>query len=324
MKSNVKTALIVTSCIVFTVALFVFLINLAPGLAQNPGGPAPRTAYGERIDLIRIEGEIGPGGSALYGASPYNHEWLMGELRYLTDDPASRALVLYIDSPGGSVYETDEIYLQLLAYKKEGRPVYVSLGATAASGGYYIAAAGDKIVANRNTITGSIGVTYGTMLDVSGFLEQYGIKTNTITSGANKAMGSSFEALTEEQRAIFQSVIDESYEQFIDIVAKSRGYTDAKVREISDGRIYTAKQALAAGLIDTIGSLEDTVGMLRNDQYLGDLPVSESIAPVVTDIWSSLLGALPHAAPKNEAETVLGALQAYLNKGGYYCPYTMR
>lgn len=109
-------------------------------------------------------------------------------------------MILFVNSPGGGVYESDELYLKIKEYQEQTEcPVYAVMGSMAASGGYYISAPADKIVANRNTWTGSIGVTIGTLYDISGLLEQYGVKTETITAGRNKAMGSSVEPMTEEQ-----------------------------------------------------------------------------------------------------------------------------
>ena len=151
----------------------------------------------------------------------------------------------------------------------------------ATSGGYYISASCDKIIANRNCWTGSIGVTMGTLMDISELLENLGIKTNTITSGANKAMGSSYEAMTEEQREIFQSLIDEAYDQFVGIVADGRDMSEKEVRKIADGRIYTAKQALDNGLIDAIGTMEDAVqvGITGCIGMCAYEPIVEVLAP---------------------------------------------
>jgi protease-4 len=137
------------------------------------------------------------------------------------------------------------------------------MGPIAASGGYYIAAGADKIYANRNTWTGSIGVISGTYFDVSGFLKKHGIKTTDITSGKNKGMGGYFEPMTDEQRAIIQSVVDESYEQFVSIVAEGRGMDTQTVKVIADGRIYTAKQAKEAGLIDDVLTEKEAIEAVK-------------------------------------------------------------
>ena len=131
--------------------------------------------------------------------------------------------------------------------------------------------AADKIYANRNTWTGSIGVTMGTQYDVTGLLDKLGIKTHTITSGRNKAMGSMTAELTDEQRRIMQSLIDESYDQFVKIVAKGRNMPEEKVREIGDGRIYSAKQAKALGLIDEICGEEEFFDKVRKMDGLEDV-----------------------------------------------------
>jgi protease-4 len=154
----------------------------------------------------------------------------------------------------------------------------------AASGGYYIATPADKIYANRNCWTGSIGVTVGTFIDISGFLENYGIKTTTIDSGKNKSMGSYFDPLTTEQQVIFQAMVDEAYDQFADIVAYERGIDIAKVKEIADGRIYTAKQAADLGLVDVVGTYGDAVSDIRATYNLYDCEIFE-----VRYVYKSLL-----------------------------------
>lgn len=167
-------------------------------------------------------------------------------------------MILYIDSPGGGVYESDELYLKLKEYQDStGRPYYAVMGSMAASGGYYISAPADQIYANRNTWTGSIGVTMGTFYDLSGFLDRYGVKAETITAGRNKAMGEMTAPLTEEQRQILQSLVDEAYEQFTGIVAEGRELSLAETKTLADGRIYTAKQALKLGLLDRLGSKDE-------------------------------------------------------------------
>ena len=162
------------------------------------------------------------------------------------------------------------------------------MGEMAASGGYYISAPCDKIFANRNCWTGSIGVTIGTIYDISGLLEKYGIKTQTITSGKNKAMGSSVEPLTDEQQAIYQSLVDEAYEQFVGIVAEGRDMSTAEVKEIADGRVYTAKQALELGLIDEIGTLSDAANDMVDKYELWDCDVVTLEPGYSTSIFDTL------------------------------------
>ena len=187
----------------------------------------------------------------------YNQEWLLSTIEDLKKDPYNAGILLVVDSPGGTVYEADEAYLALKDYRDSGKEVWAYFESMAASGGYYIACAADTIWANRNTLTGSIGVIAGSSLDATEFLEKIGIKTTTFTAGKNKNMLNYNSPLTEEQRAIMQSVADDAYDQFTSIVASARQRSISQIRELADGRIYTAKQAQSNGLIDSIGTLMD-------------------------------------------------------------------
>ena len=191
----------------------------------------------------------------------YNQKWLMSTINSLKNNDKNAALAVFINSPGGAVYQADEVYLALNDYKTTGRPVYVYQGPMAASGGYYISCAGNKIYANRNTLTGCIGVIMGSSYDLTGLFEKIGIKSTTIHSGKNKNMMNFNEPFTEEQQKIMQSMCDECYEQFVSIVAKNRGIQYDTCCIISDGRVYTAKQALELRLIDAIDSWDN---MLRD------------------------------------------------------------
>ncbi|MBK5262577.1 MAG: signal peptide peptidase SppA [Peptostreptococcaceae bacterium] len=222
------------------------------------------------IGTIYVEGTIGPGTSDYLGVPVgYQHKWTLNQIDELISDINNKGLIMYIDSPGGGVYESDELYLKIKEYQdKTKRPVYAYFGSMAASGGYYVSAGADKIIANRNCWTGSIGVTIGTLFDFSQLLENYGIKSTTITSGVNKAMGSNYDELTPEQLAIFHGLIDEAYAQFTGIVADGRGLDIETVKKIADGRVYTAKQALENGLIDKIASFDDAKADMLSENNL--------------------------------------------------------
>ncbi len=198
----------------------------------------------------------------------YNQKWLLRQIKKAGSDPKNAGVLLVIDSPGGTVYESDEAYLALRKYKKStGRPVYAYFGSLAASGGYYIGCAADKIFANRNTLTGSIGVIAGQSVDATELLGKVGIKMTTITAGKNKNMGNYNSVLTDEQRAIFQSIADEAYEQFTGIVAESRKMKISDVKKLADGRVYTALQAKNNGLVDAVCPLEEAKESIRSDFY---------------------------------------------------------
>lgn len=203
------------------------------------------------VAAVHIEGTIESANQT------YNQKWLLDTISTLKDDDRNEGMIVYINSPGGAVYQADEIYLALQDYKTTGKKIYIYMGPMAASGGYYIACAGNKIYANRNTLTGSIGVIAGQSVDMSEFLSKMGIKATTIHAGKNKTMGSISEPLTEEQKAIMQSIADECYDQFCGIVATQRDLPIEKVHSLADGRIYTANQALSHGLIDSVDSWEN-------------------------------------------------------------------
>ena len=213
------------------------------------------------IAALYIEGTILSSGDSYNQYSSYNHKWLMNTIRSLKNNTKNAGIALFINSPGGSVYLADEVYLALQDYRTTGKPVYVYQGPMAASGGYYISCAGNKIYANRNTLTGCIGVIMGSSYDLTGLYEKLGIKSETIHSGKNKNMFNLNEPVTDEQRAIMQSMCDECYDQFVSIVAKNRGIQYNTCCKISDGRLYSAKQALENRLVDAIDSWEN---MLRD------------------------------------------------------------
>ncbi len=232
---------------------------------------------GPYIGVLHIQGAIADvAADPLSGGVSYNHQWTLDELDRLMDDAYNEGLVLFIDSPGGGIYETDELYLKVKEYiEYTGNPVYAAMGSMAASGGYYTAVAAEKVFANRNTLTGSIGVTMGTLYDISGFLDRYGIKATTITSGKNKAMGDMSQPLTVEQKEIFQSISDDAYNQFVGIVAKERNIKVTDMYAIADGRVYTASQALYYGLVDELGTVDDAVWDMSEKYGLEDCYVED-------------------------------------------------
>ena len=205
----------------------------------------------------------------------YNQAWLLDTINELQNDKNNCGTILFINSPGGSVYESDEVYLALKKYAEE-KTLWAYFGQTAASGGYYIACSAEKIIANRNTLTGSIGVIAGQSFDLTEFMSKHGIKMNTITAGKNKNMLNIDQPLTPEQRAIMQSVADECYNQFTQIVADGRNLPLETVKNLADGRIYTAQQALQNKLIDEILTYEEAkTQMNENFPDLKNLTFSE-------------------------------------------------
>ncbi len=178
-------------------------------------------------------------------------------LRQAQADPAVKAIVLRVNSPGGSVVASNEIYEEL---KKIDKPVVVSMGELAASGGYYISCVADKIVVNPGTLTGSIGVI-AQVMNVEELIDNIGLEVTTIKSGPHKDEGSPFREMTEEEKEIWQKIIDESYDLFVEIVAEGRGLSEKEVRKLADGRVYTGQQALELGLADQLGNLQEAIDL---------------------------------------------------------------
>ena len=244
------------------------------------------------IAVLHIEGAItseSTAGSLFAEPQEYRHNFLLSTIQRLASDNENKGILLYIDSPGGEVYATDELYLEILRYKDNtGRPVYAYCGKMAASGGYYIASAADQIFMNRNGLTGSIGVSAGTFIDLSGFLEEQGVRTTSIYVGDNKAMGTMFEEFTEEQREIYLSILQERYDQFVDVVVEGRPLTRDEVIKLSDGRVFSANQAMNLNLIDGVMNYEearnrflDDMGWTDETQFLHFQPeVSAGLADI--------------------------------------------
>ena len=193
----------------------------------------------------------------------YNQEWLLDTIEGLEDDESNVGIMLVIDSPGGTVYEADEVYLALRKYKNSGKQLWAYFKSMAASGGYHIACAADMIYANRNTMTGSIGVIIGPTIDATVLLDKLGIKATSFASGKNKGMLNYNSPLTDEQQQIMQGLVDECYEQFVGIVSSGRKMALSDVKALADGRVYTAKQAKENGLIDFVGTLENAQSRMK-------------------------------------------------------------
>ncbi|HXW69617.1 MAG TPA: signal peptide peptidase SppA [Dissulfurispiraceae bacterium] len=201
-----------------------------------------RISFGGKVALVRVEGPIIEAKSAI------------DEIEGYLKDSSIKALVLRVDSPGGGVVPSQEIYDEVKRAAAQTK-VVVSMGSLAASGGYYISSPASKIVANPGTITGSIGVIME-VPNLKVLLDKIGVKTEVIKSGKHKDIASPFRDMGEEERAILQSVMDDVHAQFIAAVSEGRKMPVDKVREIADGRIFSGRQAIKAGLVDELGDLD--------------------------------------------------------------------
>lgn len=199
----------------------------------------------DRVAIIELKGII------------LNSEDIVRQIKRYKKSSGVKAIVLYVDSPGGGVSASEEIF-QELKKARQKKPVVISMGSVAASGGYYVALGGSKIVANPGTITGSIGVI-AQFPNMKKLLDKIGIDFEIIKSGRFKDSGNPYRGLTKEEKEYLQSVIDNVYEQFVDHVVEERKLKKEDVLKIADGRIFTGKQALSLGLVDTLGTLEDAI-----------------------------------------------------------------
>jgi len=248
--SRGRVALVALGVAVGIVVLFVGTVWVLMGLLGDDGLPTG----GARVAVVEIEGIIVDGAAAVR------------ELREHEENPAVKAVILRINSPGGVVAPTQEIFGAIQRVRKAGKPVIASLGAVAASGGYYVAAACDRIYANPGTLTGSIGVVMQ-MANIEGLLKKVGVDYVVVKAGTYKDVGNFARAMTPEERKILQALLDDVYSQFVDAVAEGRGLDRKEVLAFADGRIYSGQQAQALKMVDDLGGFEDAVeaaGKLAN------------------------------------------------------------
>jgi protease-4 len=233
------------------------------------------------------------------------------ELKKAEDDDEIKALIVRINSPGGTITASDLIYREIVAFKARKKvPVVAVMMDVAASGGYYAALAADTIIAMPTTVTGSIGVIMLT-LNAQGLMEKIGVAPLAIKSADKKDAGSPFRQLTPEERAIFQSVIDQMYGRFVGLIVEHRKIPEERVRAFADGRIYTADQAKALGLVDSIGYMDDVVASARKAAGLEQAKIIMYHRP--REYRSNFYSASP-ATPGLEAS--LGSLGALLSGTG--------
>ncbi|HLU69699.1 MAG TPA: signal peptide peptidase SppA [Fibrobacteria bacterium] len=223
-------------------AVFFFLmVSSIAGMLGRFATPLPSGPYLLQLD---ITGPI------------YESETILSILRSVRDDEECKGVLVRVESPGGAVGSSQEIHASLNALRRDGMPLAVSLGNVAASGGYYVALAGERIFANPGTVTGSIGVIFQ-FPEVERLLDKAGVSLQTVKSGDLKDIGNPARKATPDEMTYLQTVIDDTYEQFLADVSAGRGLEVDSVRAHADGRIFTGRQALAAGLVDTLGGLDE-------------------------------------------------------------------
>jgi protease-4 len=213
-------------------------------------GNNSKISFGEKIGVILIQGTITDAGTILM------------ELDRFRRNRGIKAIILRIDSPGGGVGPSQEIYREVLRTRKE-KKVIASLGSVAASGGYYVAASADKIMANGGTITGSIGVLME-FVRLQDLLKKIGVTLEVLKSGEFKDMGSPHREMSERERMLIQHLLSDIQDQFVRAVADGRGLSIEMVEKIADGRIFSGAEAMKLGLVDELGNFQDAVNLAKD------------------------------------------------------------
>ena len=250
MTSRGRVALITVGVGVGIVVLFIGTVWVFMATLGEEGLPTG----GPKVAVVEIEGIIVDGAAAVR------------ELREHADNPSIKAVVLRVNSPGGVVAPTQEIFAAIQRARKAGKPVVASLGAVAASGGYYVAVAADRIYANPGTLTGSIGVVMQ-LANLEGLLKKVGVDYVVVKAGAYKDVGNFARTMSPEERKMLQALLDDVYSQFVEAVSEGRGLEKKDVLAFAEGRIYSGQQALALKMVDELGGFEEAVeaaGKLAN------------------------------------------------------------
>ncbi len=264
----------------FAIVVIGSLLSGCINLPLFPGqGPLQETQVEgtgkSKVLLVEISGVISSQEKeGLFRQTPSMIASVKEQLTKAAKDENVKAIVLRINTPGGTVTASDIIYHELKAFKASRKiPIIASIMDLGTSGGYYIAAAADSVMAHPSSVTGSIGVIMLT-INARGLLEKIGVEATAVTSGPRKDMGSPFRTMTMEERAIFQGLIDSFYHRFLTIVQEGRSNLQMdQIKKLADGRIYTGEQAKTEGLVDEIGYLEDAVDLAKKKAGLTEAKV---------------------------------------------------
>lgn len=253
------------------------IIGALVALSFIRGIAAEQEAREPKVAVIRVEGVItsGESGSNIMSGATVGADTIMKQLKKAREDSSVKGVLMRIDSPGGSAAASQEIAEEMMRLKDAGKPIVVSMGDMAASGGYWLAAEGNSIYANPATITGSIGVYMG-YSNLEALYDKLGIREEKIKSGPHKDMLSPTRDLTPEERAMVQGMVDDMYLQFLDVVSQGRHMPVEKLRPLADGRIFTGRQAQDAGLVDHMGNYYDALNDLGSKVGIkGNIPTVE-------------------------------------------------
>jgi signal peptide peptidase SppA len=270
--------------------------------------------FKDRIEVVKLSGMIiDKSDAGVFSSSAGSSSSVLKDLRKALTNDKIKAILLRINSPGGTVPTSQELYQAVLDLKKKGKPVVVSMGDVAASGGYYVACAADKVVANPGTLTGSIGVIIN-LVNFKGLADKIGVLPAVIKSGEFKDIASPYRPMTPAEHDILQALIMDSYDQFTTAVSEGRKLPIETVKKIADGRIYSGRQALKLGLVDELGSYTDALACLQklcHERYelKADLPVDDSSSD---SFLASLMESKSFLAPISAEQATLDLIPSSL------------
>lgn len=245
MSNTTKWVLSILVVFLFASGLFLFLV--ASWIFGEPPDESTSTS-GEKLAVIELKEPI------------FSSEETVRQFKKYRENRSVKAIVFRVESPGGGVAASQEIYEEVKKTKASGKPVVVSMGSVAASGGYYVSCAASKIVANPGTLTGSIGVIFQ-FLHVTDLMKKLGVDASTYKTGKLKDSGSPFRKPTPDERVFFDQLLADVYDQFVTTVADERKLERKNVIKYADGRVFTGRQALEYGFVDTLGTFEDAVSI---------------------------------------------------------------
>ena len=278
--------------------LFAFLGLVYAAVSSGTGGRGGLSRSGERVGVVEVVGEI------------TESKKLIEQLEAFRDRDDIKAIVVRVDSPGGAVGPSQEIF-DAIRKLREKKKVVASMGSTAASGGFYIAAAADRIYANPGTLTGSIGVIFQ-IPNVEGLMKWAGVQMNTITAGKLKDTGNMFRTMSEEERAYLEAMLEDVHQQFIEAVAEGRGMKVDEIAPYADGRIFTGRQAKDWKLVDALGGLEAAVaeaGKLGGIEGEPEIEYPKKEKPLLMELLGEQPGALA-------GDWVRGGVEGLTGRGG--------
>jgi protease IV len=245
MSKTAKWIIGIIAAIVFFFGLFVLMIV---SWILSDENEETISSGGEKIAVVELKEPI------------ISSEDIVRQFKKYRENKSIRAIVFRVESPGGGVSASQEIYEEVKKTREAGRPIIVSMGSVAASGGYYVSCGATRIVANPGTLTGSIGVIFQFM-HFQQLMDKIGVDQTTIKTGKFKDSGSPFRKTTQEEKQYFNMLVGDVYEQFVDVVAEERGMDRTEVLKYADGRVFTGRQAVEYGFVDTLGTMEDAINI---------------------------------------------------------------